>query len=324
MNSTKKFINSLIVLGLFLIFIPTLCHANGAMGFFSFPPIFFIFAVVMVLTIESLVINNRLDNNPRKAELVSFIINLCSTILGFVLSQILPRELLLSLSFISWIILLFVGTVIVEGIALSFFYSKSSMKTLFVTAFLMNLLSYVVLFGSGLIGSLPVFGTIIVFVIMVYLLKRFFGLFETTKELPNGEKISVKPGANAFHLILFFLIILLLFGLYIDSRPTGRSRAKDAAFKATAQSLVSTAMMCCEASGADFVIPPVNGGPVCNVAWPSSIVWPAAAQIDNISIITACQSDGSFKLRVQPGSSYVGGNCKAAECTQLGCTYTGC
>lgn len=328
MNSIKKFINSLIVLGLFLIFIPTLCNADMSLGFFAFPPLIFLFVFFGVWAIESLVIKDRVEESPKRALLLSLAINVASTLLGAFLGY-LVFQFKFDISFLAIILILFLGTVIVEGAMLFGIYDKEGWKKIFSTAFLMNFFSYLFLVVSvPIVTAVQVISTVFGFLIIVYLLWRIFGLFQTTKELPSGEKISVRPGAGIFYLILFFLIILLVFGLHIDTRPSPtRKKARDAAFKGTAYSLISKAMMCCDTPGADFVIPPVNDGLVCNIPSTSSEisseVWPDNTQIDNISITTHCQSDGSFKLRVEPGSGNTG-NCDAADCTQKGCTFTGC
>ena len=250
---------------IFLFTIPQFCHADmsvGAMAFvFFFPPTLFLLSFFIVWAVESIVIKDRLEENPKRALKISFLINLLSTILGYLIFRFFNIGFfdILFEPFLNFIIFLFVGTFVVEGIILSLFYSKVGIGEIWTSSFIMNVLSYI-----------------------------------------------------------------LLFGLYIDSRPTGRNRAKDAAFKATASSLIPVGIICCENPGADFIVPPVNGGLICSTSPASPEVWPDNTKIDNISIVTTCQPDGSFKLRVEPGSSYTGGDCAAADCNQERCTYTGC
>jgi hypothetical protein len=220
---------------------------------------------------------------------------------------------------------LFIGTFIIEGVLLSLFYSKVGTGKILATDFIMNALSYILLSIILGIGSIPILGTVLAFSIIFYLVWRLFGLFEVVRESPTGEKISTGFGSFIKYLISVILIILFFIALYIDVQPkySARPRARDAAFKATAQSLVPAGIICCDTPDADFVIPPVNGGLICNTPPTSSEVWPDNTKIDNISITTTCQSDGSFKFHVEPGSGLTG-NCTAADCTQKSCTFTGC
>jgi len=230
-----------------------LCNADMAVGFFTYPPFIFLFAFFGVWAVESIVIQDKIEENPKKALLMSLAINILSTLLGVLLGY-LVFQFEIDLSFLTSIIILFFGTVIIEGAMLFAIYYKEykeGREEIFITAFLMNFFSYLFLIvGIPLASAVPVISTIIGFFIIVYLLRRLFALFETTKELPNGEKISVSPGQALFNFILFFLIILLLFGLYIDTRPSGaRLKAKDARIIADVSQLRAVAEIIKDNSG---------------------------------------------------------------------------
>lgn len=330
MNYLKQLQTSLILFGLFLVFAPAICHADMAVGgiavIFISPLTFILFCFFIVWAVESLVIKDRLEENPKRALLASFVINLLSTILGYLALRFLGGfEFFLFESFPLLMISLFIGTFIIEGVLLSLFYSKVGTGKILATDFIMNALSYILLSIILGIGSIPILGTVLAFSIIFYLVWRLFGLFEVVRESPTGEKISTGFGSFIKYLISVILIILFFIALYIDVQPkySARPRARDAAFKATAQSLVPAGIICCDTPDADFVIPPVNGGLICNTPPTSSEVWPDNTKIDNISITTTCQSDGSFKFHVEPGSGLTG-NCTAADCTQKSCTFTGC
>jgi len=245
MNPIKQFKTNLIVLGLFLIFMPTFCHADMAIGFFWFPPAIFLFAFFGVWAIESLVIKDRLEENPKRALLISLVINLFSTFLGYLMLRFEKGH-----SFLSVIGISFIATMIIEGVILFAIYQKRGWKRIFSASLFMNFLSYLFLGGSLIIVSFPIFGTIFGFLVIIYLIQRLFGLFKTTTELPSGEKISIKTSSSAKYLILVLLIILLAFGLYIDLRPSPlRLKAKDARIQADISQVVSVAETIKDSSG---------------------------------------------------------------------------
>lgn len=235
MNSSKQFITSLITLGLFLIFVPNPCRADMAVGaitfLFVFPPTLFLLIFFVVWAVESLVIQRRLEENPKKTLKVSALINLLSTILGYLTFRFLNNGLFYTLfeSFFSFVIFLFIGTFVVEGMILFLIYSNAGARKVLVTTFIMNFFSYLLLFGIFWIGAVPLFGTIISFTIIFYLVLCLFGLFKTTQVLPAGEEISTEAGSGIKYFVYAILIILFFVALFIDLQPSHtRDRARDA------------------------------------------------------------------------------------------------
>ena len=243
MNLIKQFRNSLIVFGLLLIFIPIFCYANMAVGAMagSSPIVFLLCISFAVWAVESLVIKNILYGTPGEALLASFLINLSSTILGYLAFIFLSSRLVKP--GLAGLVSLFVGTVIVEGILLYFFYPKNRLEKILAATFLMNTFSYTLLLFFAFIGAIPFWGTFLVFVMIFYLSWRLFGLFPSVKELPDGNKLSAQLILSAKYLTSVLLIVLLVFALRFDSKSDTRHIASDVRIKATMIQITDVAQM---------------------------------------------------------------------------------
>lgn len=279
MKTTKQFKISLIILGLFLIFIPTFCHANTAIGglLILSEPVFFLLIFFGIWAIESLIIKNRLNGTVKKALAVSFLVNSLSTIIGFFFFYLIDFFYLNNLfdfsvgdiiSTIPGIIFLFISTVIIEGILLYFFYPQNGIRKLFSATFLMNIASYAFLGIILLITSLPgladisYLSTITYFVIIFFLIYKIFKLFPSTK-----------PNLIAKYLITILLIISFLFVLYIEYNEIKMRPGKNTA--STIMSIRPGISMCCDEK--TNTLQAIEGNDLCNPT--ISVLLPTAAQL---------------------------------------------
>ncbi|MDD3035861.1 MAG: type II secretion system protein [Candidatus Saccharimonadaceae bacterium] len=124
-------------------------------------------------------------------------------------------------------------------------------------------------------------------------------------------------GFTLIELLVVIAIIGILSTIAMTSLNGARKKAKDAAFKSAAASIVPAAVMCCDSDG---TIGSTPGSAICNPDFAGA--YPPTTSIGTIGTVTSC-SGGSFSIPLTPPT---GGNCTSATCTQAGCTFlpTGC
>jgi len=120
-----------------------------SVGFLSHnPPLLIIIIFMGVWIIETLTIKERLKGSPQKALFTGLIVNLVTTLLGFlialsikssIIEDILPYEYIISIP------IFFLGSIIIETIILHFYYREDNWTRKVSTSFLMNIKSYLFL-----------------------------------------------------------------------------------------------------------------------------------------------------------------------------------
>jgi len=111
MKKLKYLYLSIFLIGISLIFLPQICGADISVGFLMYsPPLLALVAFMGVWIIEALTIKDRLEGIPQKALFAALVVNLVTSLLGFLVvlvqknflvENILPYESLVLLLFSS-------------------------------------------------------------------------------------------------------------------------------------------------------------------------------------------------------------------------------
>lgn len=133
---------------------------------------------------------------------------------------------------------------------------------------------------------------------------------------------------NVVAIIVIGVIIFLIIGgffatIVLVSLNSAREKAKDASFKATASSVVPSAILCCDSY--EGVKKSLNKRPGEKVCSPEDPMYPSVYPED-LTMITVeknCDSNGNFILHVEP-SPQKAGSCIGATMTQEGVIFDGC
>jgi hypothetical protein len=221
MNSIKQFRTSLIVLGLFLVFVPILCHADMSIGYLIYnPPLLIIVAIMGVWIIEAMTIKNRLEGIPQKALFTALIVNLITILLGVLLSffvknitinYILPYQSLVLLCTFLFI------SIFVEAAVLRLYYKTESWSKIISTSVSMNIKSYLFLIAFLISEFILSFGIIIAVIVIPFFFLKSFDFLISGKELSKFSRIVSK--------ILIFIISLILIVLVVNGVQKAIDRA---------------------------------------------------------------------------------------------------
>ena len=233
---------SILLLGLFLFFIPQVSRADMSVGFLSHnPPLLIIIIFMGVWIIETLTIKERLKGSPQKALFTGLIVNLVTTLLGFlialsikssIIEDILPYEYIISIP------IFFLGSIIIETIILHFYYREDNWTRKVSTSFLMNIKSYLFLL-IFLFLDLMVIGAFLVILIVPYFFLKSFELLSAGKEVSKFHRKVAIPLIIVLSLVLCGLIF---FGVMKRmEKYSVRNRARDARIVADVQQIRSSA-----------------------------------------------------------------------------------
>ena len=134
-------------------------------------------------------------------------------------------------------------------------------------------------------------------------------------------KMNNSKGFTLIEHLVVIAIIGILSTIAMTSLNGARKKAKDAAFKSAAASVVPAAVMCCDSGG---TLQGTEESAICSPDFAGA--FPATTSIGTIvddSTVQCDASSGTFSLTFTAPS---GGNCNSATCTQSGCTFlpTGC
>jgi len=206
MNNLKPLCLSIFLIGLFLFSIPKTCNADTGVSLFllNYPPFFIIIAFMGVWIIEALTIRDKLIGKSKKAFFIALLVNLITSLLGFLINYLDTKYSILSdinHPFIIFISASLFISIVIETIILRFCYRQENWAKIISTGFLMNLKSYLFLL-IFFIGELMTFGGIIVLAVIVpYFFLKSFEL------LSPAKKISIP---TIFLIIILSLIVFSL------------------------------------------------------------------------------------------------------------------
>jgi hypothetical protein len=116
---------------------------------------------------------------------------------------------------------------------------------------------------------------------------------------------------------IFLAIISILASIVLVSLGSARKKAKVAAFKATAFSLVPAGIICCDQGATASIVAFADNGPICLPDIGSN--WPPATQLGG-GTASACSVDGSFTTIITPVAGSI--DC-TATCNLERCLFAG-
>lgn len=130
-------------------------------------------------------------------------------------------------------------------------------------------------------------------------------------------------GFTLIEILVVVAIIGILVTAFLTSIIPARTKAKDVAFKETASSIASAAVLCCDSAGSpalNTADPNPGNIDICDPDIVSK--YPNDTQILRVVINSNC-TNNKFSITLFPGTLN-SGNCQKADCTEEGCTYVGC
>jgi len=209
MKKLKYLYLSIFLIGISLIFLPQICGADMSVGFLMYsPPLLALVAFMGVWIIEALTIKDRLEGIPQKALFAALVVNLVTSLLGFLVvlvqknflvENILPYESLVLL------VVFFLLSIFIEALILRFHYRGETWSRVTSTSFSMNLKSYLFLIIFLIGDIITIGGAIISIIIIPYFFIKAFKMLTSGKKLSKSFKI-----ASA---ILIPLLSIILVGL---------------------------------------------------------------------------------------------------------------
>jgi hypothetical protein len=116
---------------------------------------------------------------------------------------------------------------------------------------------------------------------------------------------------------IFIAIISILASIVLVSLGSARKRAKVAAFKASAFSVVPAGIICCDQGATAVILDYAANGPICLPDIGSN--WPPATQLGG-GTASACTADGDFSIIITPVAGSI--DC-IATCNLEGCLFAG-
>ena len=219
MSKKNLIVILLIIFSIF--FISQISYENNIDDFFSLLslPFFVIVTFMGVWIMEALVINKRLAGTPQTAFFTSLIANLITNSLGFFvffLDKILVKKWIIFGNFELVLIFFFLISVIIEAFILYFRYRQEGRNKIFITSFLMNIISYsfLIVFFIGDLGV--IIGGIIFAIVIPFFFLKSFELLSAGKKISNSTRRKIRV------LILILTLVLYSFAfikLSEEKRP---------------------------------------------------------------------------------------------------------